>query len=143
MPRSAIMVTKSLRLSLKLVHQLTQRMMICPSKCRPLNSTSTETNRCILPSSPITACLHQNRVKKLDNGCFEASSTKCSCHVWGKRTAISVLGNIVSHATKCSSRGHDHTLSLDRIPQQHPVTWSCRRQTRPCRLYPIGERGQP
>jgi hypothetical protein len=36
--------------------------------------------------------------------------------VWGKRTAISVLGNIVSHATKCSSRGHDHTLSLDRIP---------------------------
>src|SRR5260370_36497374 len=55
-------------------------------------------------------------VKKLDNGCFEASRTKCSCHVWGKRTAISVLGDIVSHATKCSSRGHDHTLSLDRIP---------------------------
>ena len=32
------MITKSLRLNLKLVYQLTHRMMICPSKCRPLNS---------------------------------------------------------------------------------------------------------
>ena len=54
------MITKSLRLSLKLVYQLTQRMIICPSKCRPLNSASTGTNDCILSSSPITACLHQN-----------------------------------------------------------------------------------
>src|SRR6266851_7022511 len=60
MPRSAIMITKSLRLSLKLVYQLTQRMMICPSKCRPLNSTSTGTDGCILSSSPIATCLHQN-----------------------------------------------------------------------------------
>jgi hypothetical protein len=35
-------------------------MMICPSKCRPFNSASTGTNDCILPSSPIAACLHQN-----------------------------------------------------------------------------------
>src|ERR1700730_11945842 len=61
MPPSAIMITKSLRLNLKLVYQLTHRMMICPSKCRPLNSASTGTNGCILSSSPITACLHQNR----------------------------------------------------------------------------------
>jgi hypothetical protein len=61
MPRSAIMVTRSLRLNLKLVYQLTHRMMICPSKCRLLNSASTGTNGCILSSSPITVCLHQNR----------------------------------------------------------------------------------
>jgi hypothetical protein len=36
-------------LNLILVYQLTQRMMICLSKCRPLNSASTETNRHILP----------------------------------------------------------------------------------------------
>src|SRR5215831_14150394 len=46
------MITKSLRLNLKLAYQLTQRMMICPSKCRPLNSASTGTNRSILSSSP-------------------------------------------------------------------------------------------
>src|SRR5215471_10025974 len=40
------------RLNLKLAYQLTQRMMICPSKCRPLNSASTGKNRCILSSSP-------------------------------------------------------------------------------------------
>ena len=51
MPRSAIMMTKSLKLNLKLVYQLTHRMMICPSKCRPLNNASTGTNRCILSSS--------------------------------------------------------------------------------------------
>jgi hypothetical protein len=61
MPRSAIIITKSLRLNLKLVYQLTHRMMICPSKCRPYNSASTGTNGCILSSSPIAACLHQNR----------------------------------------------------------------------------------
>ena len=49
MPRSAAMITKSLKLSLKLAYQLTQRMMICQSKCRPLNSASTETNCRILP----------------------------------------------------------------------------------------------
>src|SRR6516225_6996358 len=52
MPRSAIMMTKSLKLNLKLVYQLTHSMMICPSKCRPLNNASTGTNRCILSSSP-------------------------------------------------------------------------------------------
>src|SRR5215831_5195051 len=46
------MMTRSLRLNLKLAYQLTQRMMICPSKCRPLNSASTGKNRCILSSSP-------------------------------------------------------------------------------------------
>jgi hypothetical protein len=35
LPRSAIMITKSLRLSLKLVYQLTQRMIICPSNAVP------------------------------------------------------------------------------------------------------------
>jgi hypothetical protein len=50
--RSAIMMTKSLKLNLKLAYQLTQRMMICPSKCRPLNRTSLGTNRSILSSSP-------------------------------------------------------------------------------------------
>ena len=53
------MITKSIKLNLKLVYQVTHRMMICPSKCRPLNSTSTGTNGCILPSSPIAACLNQ------------------------------------------------------------------------------------
>jgi len=43
------MITRSLKLNLKLLYQLTQRMMIWPSKCRPLNSLSTETNRRILP----------------------------------------------------------------------------------------------
>src|SRR5215469_6659607 len=38
MPGSAIMITRSLKLSLKLVYQLTHRMMICPSKCRLLKS---------------------------------------------------------------------------------------------------------
>src|SRR5215471_19146692 len=59
MPRSAIMITRSLKLNLKLVYQLTQRMMICLSKCHPLNNASTKTNRRILPSSFIV--LHQSR----------------------------------------------------------------------------------
>src|SRR5713101_8131562 len=52
MPRSAIMITRSRRLSLKLVYQATHKMMICPSKCRPLNRSSIGTNRCISSSSP-------------------------------------------------------------------------------------------
>jgi hypothetical protein len=40
---------ESLKLSLKLVYQLTQRMMIWLSKWRPTNSASSETNRRILP----------------------------------------------------------------------------------------------
>src|SRR5262249_11468699 len=39
--------------SLKLVYQLTHKMMICPSKCRPLKSASTGPKGCILPSSAI------------------------------------------------------------------------------------------
>jgi hypothetical protein len=46
------MMTKSLKLNLKLVYQLTHRMMICPSKCRPLNSVSTGLKGCILSASP-------------------------------------------------------------------------------------------
>ena len=65
MPPSAIMITKSLKLNLKLVYQATHRMMICPSKCLPFNRTSTGTNGCILPSSPIAACLHQNRMRDI------------------------------------------------------------------------------
>src|SRR5262249_671385 len=42
----------SLKLNLNRVYQLTHRMMICPSKCRPLNNASIGTNRCILSSSP-------------------------------------------------------------------------------------------
>ena len=34
-------MTKSLKLNLKLVYQLTHKMMICPSKCLPLNNAST------------------------------------------------------------------------------------------------------
>jgi hypothetical protein len=49
-PRSPIVINKSLRLSLKLF----------PSKCRPLNSASTGTNGCILASSLIVAWWHQN-----------------------------------------------------------------------------------
>jgi hypothetical protein len=56
----AIMITKSLKLNLKLVYQLTHRMMICPSKCRLSNSASIGQKGCILPSSPDRACLHQN-----------------------------------------------------------------------------------
>src|SRR5437899_786757 len=52
MPRSAIMITRSLKLSLKLVYQLTHKTMICRSKCRPLNRSSIGTNRCISSSSP-------------------------------------------------------------------------------------------
>src|SRR5215467_14885835 len=53
MPRSAIMITRSLKLSLKLAYQLTHRMMTCPSKCRPLNSASTGPKGCTPPSSAI------------------------------------------------------------------------------------------
>jgi hypothetical protein len=45
------MIARSLKLSLKLVYHLTQRMMVCLSKNRPLNNASTETNRRILLSS--------------------------------------------------------------------------------------------
>src|SRR5205823_660796 len=62
MPRSAIMITKSLRLNLKLVYQLTQRMMIWPSKCRPLNSASIGPKGRILPSSAIgSVCTRAHR----------------------------------------------------------------------------------
>src|SRR5215467_10434155 len=62
------MITKSLKLNLKLVYQLTHRTMICPSKCRPLNSASTGPKGCILPSSPERACLHQNPQADLQRG---------------------------------------------------------------------------
>src|SRR5258708_3190449 len=54
MPRSAIMITRSRKLSLKLVYQLTHKTMICRSKCRPLNRSSIGTNRCISSSSSAT-----------------------------------------------------------------------------------------
>src|SRR6266849_3493639 len=54
MPRSAIMITRSRKLSLKLEYQLTHKTMICRSKCRPLNRSSIGTNRCISSSSPAT-----------------------------------------------------------------------------------------
>src|ERR1700680_417789 len=73
------MITKSLRLTLKLVYQLAQRMIICPSKCRPLNSDSTGTNRCILPSSPIAVCWHQNLRKYPGRG---------GCHRWSKNSHL-------------------------------------------------------
>jgi hypothetical protein len=60
-PRSAIMITRSRKLSLKLVYQLTHRMMICRSKCRPLNTLSFGTNPCTPSSSPATNSLHQSR----------------------------------------------------------------------------------
>jgi hypothetical protein len=53
MPRSAIMITRSRKLSLKLVYQ-THKMMICPSKCHPLKRSSIGTNRCIPSSSSAT-----------------------------------------------------------------------------------------
>ena len=53
-PRSAIMITRSRKLSLKLVYQLTHQTMICRSKCRPLNRSSIGTNRCISSSLPAT-----------------------------------------------------------------------------------------
>src|ERR1700730_14794258 len=48
------MITRSRKLSLKLVYQLTHKTMICRSKCRPLNRSSIATNRCISSSSPAT-----------------------------------------------------------------------------------------
>src|SRR5215471_14718351 len=46
-PRSAIMITRSRKLSLKLVYQLTHKTMIGRSKWRPLNKSSIGTNLCI------------------------------------------------------------------------------------------------
>src|SRR5450631_2086905 len=54
------MITRSRKLSLKLVYQLTHQTMICRSKCRPLNRFSIGTNRCISSSSPVTLSLHQS-----------------------------------------------------------------------------------
>ena len=54
MPRSAIMITRSRELSLKLAYDLTHKTMICRSKCRPLNRSSIGTNRCNSSSSPAT-----------------------------------------------------------------------------------------
>ncbi len=48
------MITRSRKLSLKLVYQLTHRMIISRSKCRPLNKSSIGTNRRISSSSPGT-----------------------------------------------------------------------------------------
>src|SRR6266851_722389 len=63
MPRSAIMITRSRRLSLKLVYQAAHKTMICPSKWRPLNRSSIGRNRCISSSSPATLSLHQSPAK--------------------------------------------------------------------------------
>src|SRR5438094_544734 len=51
MPRSAILATKSRKLSLQLKYQRTHRITISWLKCRPLNSSSIGTNRGICPSS--------------------------------------------------------------------------------------------
>src|SRR6202521_1644970 len=54
------MITRSRKLSLKLVYQLTHKMMICRSKCRPLNRSSIGLNDCIPHHRPVKARLHQN-----------------------------------------------------------------------------------
>src|SRR5450432_3516296 len=54
------MITRSRKLSLKLVYQLTHQTMICRSKCCPLNRSSIGANRCI-PHHPLAkARLHQS-----------------------------------------------------------------------------------
>ena len=95
-PRSAIMITKSLKLNLKLVYQLTHRMMICPSKCRPLNSASTGPKGCILPSSPDRACLHQNRL----NHTFEYRKTFGVIAVEQPLIAVTMQEKVESFQTK-------------------------------------------
>ena len=91
-PPSAIMITKSLRLNLKLVYQLTQRTMICPSKCRPLNTASTGLKGCILPSSAIglvctrtvaasrSRVIHENTTHDTSRNSEEVCSV-LPCHV--------------------------------------------------------------
>jgi hypothetical protein len=54
------MITRSRKLSLKLVYQLTHKMMICRSKCRPFNRSSIGLNDCIPHHRPVKARLHQN-----------------------------------------------------------------------------------
>ena len=46
------MITRSRRLSLKLVYQVTHKMMIFRSKWRPLNTVSIVLNRCIPQHRP-------------------------------------------------------------------------------------------
>src|SRR5713226_10029876 len=48
------MITRSRKLSLKLVYQLTHKTIICRSKWRPLNRSSIGTNHCISSSSTAT-----------------------------------------------------------------------------------------
>src|SRR5713101_4938167 len=57
---SPIIITRSRELSLKLVYQLTHKMMICRSKCRPLNRASIGANDCIPHHRPVQARLHQS-----------------------------------------------------------------------------------
>src|SRR5262249_25847078 len=87
------MITKSLKLNLKLVYQLTHRMMICPSKCRPLNNASTGQKGCILPSSPDRGLFAPERLgsyesliadsrnqKSSENSSRKPSASCCSKH---------------------------------------------------------------
>jgi len=69
------MITRSRKLSLKLVYQLTHKTIICRSKCRPLNRSSIGTNGCISSSSPATLAFapEPSREGAGYNGFFEAS----------------------------------------------------------------------
>jgi hypothetical protein len=58
---SLSMLLDHLFLQVTLFLQLTHRIMICPPRCRPLNSASTGTNRCFCHRGPIATCLHRSR----------------------------------------------------------------------------------
>jgi len=62
-----IMITRSRELSLKLVYQLTHKMVICRSKCRPLNRSSIGLNDCIPHHHPVKARLHQSPDRIVDH----------------------------------------------------------------------------
>src|ERR1700680_4992243 len=66
-PDPPIMITRSRKLSLKLVYQLTHKMMICRSKCRPLNRSSIGLNDCIPHHRPVKARLHQSPRNKVSS----------------------------------------------------------------------------
>src|SRR5215831_11181631 len=74
------MMTRSLRLNLKLAYQLTQRMLICPSKCRPLKVLRPVRTAAFCHHPPITVYLHQNQivVERVSMAKVAASLTGCS-----------------------------------------------------------------
>jgi hypothetical protein len=124
-PGSPIMITRSRELSLKLVYQLTHKMMICRSKCRPLNRPSIGTNCCISSSSPATYAFAPEPALPPAGECI-FNHYRTATQPGQPGPGWSINGVIFSFFT---ARSHSHSrrwrIGSSRGPPRPPYAFAC------------------